>query len=135
MTDSLNTFYVALVEDKSKEYMLPAYDVYFINNTDQRIKQIIYDTGGYASADDQLIQAIGRFKDLGDLDARSSMIIDREDEGSFDFTIWWRFKLIFDDEEEQTFEFCLPKYSVRASNVSYTMLPILNVQGKLIQAS
>ena len=135
MSDYLNPFYVALVEDKSKEYMLPVYTVYFINNTDQKIKQTLHDTGGYVSVDDQLIQAAGRVEDLGEVPAHSSLIIGSEDEGSFDFTIWWTFNLIFDDGTQQACEFSLPKYSVRAPNVSYTMIPILDVKGQLIQAS
>jgi len=136
MTKRTEEHFLAIVEEaRSDPKAMPTYQVYFVNASDEPIAGVSHITGGYTSADDELIHATGQRRDLGPVGARSSLVIGAEDAGSFDFAVWWMLELSFEDGRVERMTFSVPKwFPMRPGSARWERLPVLDVQGWVVPA-
>ncbi|MEQ6378243.1 hypothetical protein RZN22_18580 [Bacillaceae bacterium S4-13-58] len=102
--------FLAVCKDRPSDPNGFFYTVYFVNNTNQEIENVTYETGGFATFDDELVQTSIHKKDLGKVSPYSAVEIETDDEGSFDFSIHFDFQLKLNNGEIETQHFQIGKY-------------------------
>ncbi len=106
------------------------YAVHLVNTGTTTVARVTAHTGGFASSDDGLTEATGTPRDLGPLAPGSAIALGREDEGSFDFTIWWHLELELASGERRKLAFSVPKYfPMRTGGAACGDVPVLDKVG------
>jgi hypothetical protein len=120
--------FLAVCKDRPNDPDGFYYTVYFVNNSSEEIKELSYETGGFASFDDDLVQTSIHRQVLGALPAFSAMEIETDDEGAFDFELNFNFKLEFLNGKCENCSFSIGKY-LRGGEKPFEPLPVLNQMG------
>lgn len=127
----MGDFILAIVSTAPQTYM-----TYLVNAGDVRVAAVTADTGGFASADDGLVEATGTKRSLGALAPHSAIELGREDEGSFDFSIWWRLELELESGERRALVFSVPKYfPLRTDGAVRGQVPVVDQPGWMFAPS
>lgn len=120
--------FLAVCKDRPDDPDGFIYTVYFVNNTDEVIKNLNYLTGGFATIDDEIVQTSLFEKELGKVEPFSFVEIETDDEGSFDFVINFEFKIELQNDIVKNKNFTIGKY-LRGGKKPFEPLPILNKYG------
>jgi hypothetical protein len=123
-----NNYFLAVCKDHPNAPDGFCYTVYFVNNTANEIESLSYETYGFVTFDDEFIKTSTHQKELGKVSPFSSIEIEKDDEGSFDFVINFEFKLKLIDRETENLSFTIGKYMSGGKEVSEP-LPILEKVG------
>jgi hypothetical protein len=95
---------------------------------------LAYETGGFMTDDDEVIQTSRHSKELGKVPANSFIEIEQDDEGSFDFIIDFTFSIKRGSKKEEDKTFILNKY-LRGAVKPHNPLPVINKYGYLIKSN
>jgi hypothetical protein len=125
-------YFLAICKDRPNDPDGFYYTVYFVNNTNDEIDELAYETGGFMTDDDEVIQTSRHTRVLGKVPAQSFIEIEQDDEGSFDLVIDFTFRLKQGSKEKDV-TFILNKY-LRGTVKPHNPLPVLNKYGYLIKS-
>lgn len=90
-------YYLSLSRDPDdRDY----FEVHFINDTENHIKELILDTGSFATVGDDVVQTEPYTFKVTDIEPRGYVRIESLDVYDFDFVIQYNFKIITDDNIE-----------------------------------
>jgi hypothetical protein len=123
-------YFLAICKDRVNDPDGFYYTVYFVNNSKVDIAELSYETGGFMTDDDEIIQTSRHSEVLGKVPAESYIEIEQDDEGSFDFIIDFTFTIKTDSRHSQEKTFIINKY-LRGAVKPSIPLPILNKYGYL----
>ncbi|OLS33751.1 hypothetical protein [Bacillus sp. MRMR6] len=126
-------YFLAICKDRPNDPDGFYYTVYFINNTNTDIDELTYETGGFMTDDDEIIQTSRHSRVLGKLPAKSFREIEQDDEGSFDFVIDFTFTIKRGIKKIENKTFILNKY-LRGAVKPQSPLPVINKYGYLIKS-
>ncbi|WP_061808751.1 hypothetical protein [Rossellomorea vietnamensis] len=121
-------YFLAVCKDRPNDPERFYYTVYFVNNSSEEIKELSYETGGFATFDDELVQTSTHRQVLGALPAFSAMEVETDDEGAFDFDLNFNFKLEFLNGKCESCSFSIGKY-LRGGEEPFEPLPVLGQMG------
>lgn len=121
-------YYVAICEDLPEDPRGPFYTIYFVNDSDKPIDLLKLESGGFASWDDDIAYTSTTAKCFEAIPPKSSVEIERDDVGDFDFVI------VFDAEirlgkERKRLRFWLNKGCAFDKK---THIPVLGKDGVVI---
>lgn len=85
-------------------------------------------SGGFASADDDLIRTSTFTKDKGTLQPQSHVLLDESDYDELDFVIWYELELTDMEGRRRVYQFHLPKYGAGYEKAVQD-IPILRQKG------
>lgn len=120
--------FLAVCKDRPNDPDGFFYTVYFVNNTEQKIENLSYTTGGFATYDEEIVQTSVHEKSLGAVGAFSAVKVEEDDEGAFDFTIQFDFELRLHGGETERKQFHIGKY-LRGGTKPFELLPVLKKYG------
>lgn len=123
-----NRYFLAVCQDRPTDPDGLVYTVYFVNQTDREIAKLSYETGGFVTFDDELIQTDIVKKSLGRVPPMSFVEVEKDDEGAFDFMIFFNFELHFEDGEVEKESITINKY-LSGGRKPYDVLPVLDKPG------
>jgi hypothetical protein len=127
-------YFLAICKDRPNDPDGFYYTVYFVNHSTFDIEELSYETRGFMTDDDQVIQTSRYSKSLGKVPANSFIEVEQDDEGSFDFVIDFTFSIKLDSNKNLEKTFIVNKFlrgAVKPSNP----LPVLNKYGYLIKSN
>lgn len=107
------------------------YTVYFVNNSNEDIKLLAYETWAYMTDGDDLIETNLFKESLGPLSAKEFIKIENDDEGSFDFVINFLFKITYATGVVDKKLFRIDKYL--SNGVENMSIPLLNIPGHIFK--
>lgn len=126
-------YFLAVSKDRPNDPDGFYYTVYFVNNSETEIEELSYETGGFMTDDDTIIQTSRHSKVLGKVPAKSFIEVEQDDEGSFDFVIDFTFTIKTDSSKSTQKTFIINKY-LRGAVKPLNPLPVLDKYGYLIKA-
>lgn len=121
-------YFLAVCKDRPNDFQGFYFTVYFVNNTDEEITNLSYETGGFATFDDELVQTEIHKKNLGRVEPNSAVIVETDDEGAFDFVINFSFHLELGDGKKEEQDFTIGKY-LSGGKKPLDSLPVLDQFG------
>ncbi|MBU9714128.1 hypothetical protein [Evansella tamaricis] len=121
-------YFLAVCRDRPEDPHGFWYTVYFVNNTEDYIERLSYETGGFATFDDEVVQTSIHKRDLGKVPAFSFVEVEKDDEGAFDFTIAFTFSLELENGMRKSQDFMINKY-LRGGTKPFERMPVLNKFG------
>jgi len=86
--------------------------VFLINNTKKKYSKIYLLSGAFMSDGDSLIETSKIWKEFGELDLWSNILVDSSDLGELDFVIWYELDCVLDNGEIEKYKFDLHKLSI-----------------------
>src|SRR3954449_8091947 len=104
------SFFLAVCKDRPNDPDGLWYTVYFVNNSNHYIENLNYETGGFVTLDDDLVQTSTIKKELGKVPARTAVEIETDEEGSFDFVIYFTFNCKMENGNSERKSFTIGKY-------------------------
>lgn len=124
-----DNYFLAICKDRPNDPDGFVYTMYFVNNTDALIDRIDLKTGGFSTVDDELVNLVPGEKEFTEIPAKSFIEIENDDEGSFEFIIWFRLQ-ITTGGSVLDLAFDVPKYLRGLKKVNE--IPLLNKGGYVI---
>lgn len=103
-------YFLAVCKDRPNDPNGFWYTVYFVNNSDQNIEQLSYETGGFATLDEDLVQTSTVKKELGKVPAYTAIEVETDDEGAFDFVLHYTFDCSMQNGNFENKSFTIGKY-------------------------
>jgi hypothetical protein len=125
-------YFLAICKDRPSDPDGFYYTVYFVNNSDYDIEELSYETGGFATFDEELVQTSTFSRVIGKVPTKSFVEVETDDEGSFDFVIHFTFLLKHNSQRVENKSFTVGKYFSGAVK-PLSPLPTLNKPGYLIK--
>lgn len=119
-------YFLALCKDRPTEPNEFVYTMYFVNNTEEIAHHLYVKSGGYVTIDDELIYLKPSEKTFEQIPPQSYQIIETDDEGAFDYVIWFQITVTKDDRKI-TLDFHIPKYLAHVKTTPN--IPLLNKEG------
>lgn len=126
-------YFLAVCKDRLEDPEGFYYTVYFVNNSNEMIEKIKFETYGFASMDEELIETSHFRKELGNVAPFSAIEMEIDDEGSFDFTINFIFEMTINNKVNNK-QFTIGKY-LRGNIDTTSPLPVLNKMGYAYKAN
>lgn len=107
------------------------YTVYYVNASDTVIENLTFESDAYVSDDDDLIQTSKNRRLLGKVPRKGYVKVEEDDEGSFDYTINFNFKITYLSRKTEHKSFTVSKYIQNGKE--YSCLPVINKPGYMIE--
>ncbi len=117
---------LAVCKDRPQEQA--CYSVYFINNSPYEIKDLRYETGGFATCDDEVVMLQPHTRRFGDLAPQSYIKIEEDDEEDFAYLLSYTFLFTVDGSEMKR-DFQIGKRLAGGYRYLFEPMPYLNKPG------
>ena len=106
------------------------YELFLVNGGEHDIARMTMRTGGFATADDEVVKLNESTVEFGTVNAGGAQRLERLDPGILDFMLWYQLDLQFSDGTRIAASFEIPKtYRLRAEN--YRFCPTLDKKAHL----
>ncbi len=110
------------------------FSVYLVNNSSTSYANVTMLTGGFLSADGDVIQTSKITKEKGALQPYSALLLDESDYDELDFVIWYELTLADEAGHRRVYQLQLPKYGVGYEK-AVRDIPVLGQKGMPIVLS
>ncbi len=118
-------YFLAITRQYKNGRQTGYYDLFFVNDSDQMVKELILSSGGFCTADDEVIQTSVVEDIFIDIAPRSYVQIDVLDDYDFESAIWFNMRVVTEELTEEL-QFSLGKSTGFMGNV----IPIVNKMGR-----